>query len=82
MLFKKSRWLVSGFAAVSLLTVSGCVTDPNTGQKKVSRTAIGGVGGAVVGGLRRDHLLMAAATLMTLPVMPFRKSIAVSCRVF
>lgn len=51
MLFKKSRWLVSGFAAVSLLTVSGCVTDPNTGQKKVSRTAIGGVGGAVVGGL-------------------------------
>jgi multiple sugar transport system permease protein len=26
-------------------------------------------GGAVVGGLRRDHLLMAAATLMTLPVV-------------
>jgi ABC-type glycerol-3-phosphate transport system permease component len=26
-------------------------------------------GGAVVGGLRRDHLLMAAATLMTLPVI-------------
>lgn len=26
-------------------------------------------GGAVVGGLRRDHLLMAASTLMTLPVV-------------
>lgn len=51
MAFNKSRWLVSGFAAASLLTVSACVTDPNTGQKKVSRTAIGGVGGAVVGGL-------------------------------
>lgn len=48
---KKSRLLLSGFAAMSLLTVSACVTDPNTGEKKVSRTAIGGVGGAVLGGL-------------------------------
>ncbi len=47
----KSRLLVSSFAALSLLTVSACVTDPNTGQKKVSRTAIGGVGGALAGGL-------------------------------
>ena len=46
---KKSRWLVSSFAAFSLVTVSGCVTDPNTGQQKVSRTAIGGVGGALAG---------------------------------
>ncbi len=51
MAINTSRWLVSGFAAASLLTVSACVTDPNTGEKKVSRTAIGGVGGAVVGGL-------------------------------
>jgi outer membrane lipoprotein SlyB len=28
---------------------SACVTDPNTGEKKVSRTAIGGVGGALGG---------------------------------
>ena len=48
---KKSRLFVSSFAAVSLLTVSACVTDPNTGEQKVSRTAIGGVGGAVLGGL-------------------------------
>ncbi|NMW32567.1 OmpA family protein [Altererythrobacter sp. RZ02] len=48
---KNSRIFVSSLAAVSLMTVSGCVTDPNTGQQKVSRTAIGGVGGAVLGGL-------------------------------
>jgi outer membrane protein OmpA-like peptidoglycan-associated protein len=46
---KKSRLLVSAFAAFSLVAVSGCVTDPNTGEKKVSRTAIGGVGGTVAG---------------------------------
>ncbi len=48
---KKSRLFVSSFAALSLLTVSACVTDPNTGEKKISRTAIGGVGGVLAGGL-------------------------------
>jgi len=48
---KNSRIFVSSLAALSLITVSGCVTDPNTGEKKVSRTAMGGVGGAVLGGL-------------------------------
>src|SRR3546814_14240138 len=48
---KTSRLLFSSVAALSLLGTSACVTDPNTGEKKVSRTAIGGVGGAVVGGL-------------------------------
>ncbi|MDE2596062.1 MAG: OmpA family protein [Sphingomonadales bacterium] len=47
----KSRWLVSSFAALSLVAVSGCVTDPNTGQRKVSRTAIGGAGGVLAGAL-------------------------------
>jgi len=46
---QKSRLLVSSFAALSLLTVSACVTDPNTGEKKVSRTAIGAGGGALAG---------------------------------
>ena len=46
---KKSRLLVSSLAALSLVSVSACVTDPNTGEKKVSRTAIGGVGGAALG---------------------------------
>ena len=46
---KTSRIFVSGLAAVSLLGVSACVTDPNTGEKKISRTAIGGIGGASLG---------------------------------
>ncbi len=47
----RTRMLVASFAAVSLLTVSACVTDPNTGERKVSRTAIGGLGGVLAGGL-------------------------------
>lgn len=47
----KTRKLLSSVAALSLLATAGCVTDPNTGEKKISRTAIGGVGGVVVGGL-------------------------------
>jgi outer membrane protein OmpA-like peptidoglycan-associated protein len=46
---QKSRLLTSCVAVVSLITVSGCVTDPNTGQQKVSRTAIGGGAGALAG---------------------------------
>ncbi|MFN3990198.1 MAG: OmpA family protein [Erythrobacter sp.] len=45
---KLSRILVSGTAALALLTTSACVTDPNTGQQKVSRTAMGaGLGGTL-----------------------------------
>ncbi len=46
---KKSRLVVSSLAALSLVTVSACVTDPNTGERKVSRTAIGAGGGALAG---------------------------------
>jgi outer membrane protein OmpA-like peptidoglycan-associated protein len=46
---RKTRWFASSLAAVSLLATSACVTDPNTGQKKVSRAAIGGAGGALAG---------------------------------
>jgi outer membrane protein OmpA-like peptidoglycan-associated protein len=45
----KKRIFTAGIAALSLVTVSACVTDPNTGEQKVSRTAIGGVGGAALG---------------------------------
>lgn len=45
----RSRIFLSSLAAISLLSVSACVTDPNTGEKKISRTAIGGVGGAAAG---------------------------------
>lgn len=46
---KRRRIFVSSLCAVSLLSLSACVTDPNTGQQKVSRTAIGAGGGALVG---------------------------------
>jgi outer membrane protein OmpA-like peptidoglycan-associated protein len=45
----KSRIFISSLSAVSLLALSGCVTDPNTGQRTVSRAAIGGIGGAGLG---------------------------------
>lgn len=48
---KIRRVLVSSLCAVSLVSLSACVTDPNTGEKKVSRTAIGGVGGLLGGAL-------------------------------
>jgi len=46
---KTSRLLTSAAAVFSLITVSACVTDPNTGDRKVSRTALGGAGGAGLG---------------------------------
>lgn len=46
---KTSRIVISGLAAAALLGASGCVTDPNTGNQKASRTAIGGAGGAGLG---------------------------------
>ena len=48
---KKTRFLTASLAAVSLLSVSACVTDPNTGEKKISRTVLGTAGGAIAGGL-------------------------------
>ncbi len=47
---KINKMLVSTTAALALLgTTTACVTDPNTGESKISRTAIGGVGGAGLG---------------------------------
>lgn len=43
------RIFIAGAATIALLGTSACVTDPNTGERKVSRTAIGGVGGAGLG---------------------------------
>jgi outer membrane protein OmpA-like peptidoglycan-associated protein len=45
----KFKTIGASLAALSLLGVTACVTDPNTGQRKISRTAIGGVGGAGLG---------------------------------
>lgn len=46
---KYSRLFSTASAALALLLVSGCVTDPNTGKQYASRTAIGAGGGAVLG---------------------------------
>ncbi len=51
---KTSRILLSGVAALSLVGVSACVTDPNTGERKVSRTAAGAVLGGTLGYLLGD----------------------------
>ena len=52
---KQSQMVLSGLAALSLVTTSACVTDPNTGKQRISRPAvgagIGAVGGLLVGGL-------------------------------
>ena len=45
----KFKTIGASLAALSLLGVTACVTDPNTGERKISRTAIGGVGGAGLG---------------------------------
>ena len=46
---KINRMFTAGVAAIALLGTSACVTDPNTGEQKISRTAIGGLGGALGG---------------------------------
>lgn len=45
---KLSRILISSTAAIALLGTTACVTDPNTGERKISRTAMGtGLGGTL-----------------------------------
>lgn len=46
----------ASFAALTALalTTTACVTDPNTGERRISRAAIGGVGGALGGYLLGD----------------------------
>jgi len=42
--------------AIASLLLAGCVTNPETGKRTMSRTAIGGIGGAVGGYLLGDIL--------------------------
>ncbi|RPF71332.1 OmpA family protein [Aurantiacibacter spongiae] len=46
---KKTKIFACSIGALALLGTSACVTDPNTGERYASRTAIGGVGGAGLG---------------------------------
>ena len=46
--------MLIGAAMALVITVSGCVTDPETGQRSISKTALGGIGGALGGYLLGD----------------------------
>jgi outer membrane protein OmpA-like peptidoglycan-associated protein len=48
----KTRFLAASLAALTL--TSACTTDPETGERRISRTAIGGIGGVVGGYLLGD----------------------------
>ena len=49
-----SKLVLVAVATGLLSTTAACVTDPNTGERRVSRAAIGAVGGAVGGYLLGD----------------------------
>ncbi|GGB29207.1 cell envelope biogenesis protein OmpA [Sphingomonas metalli] len=46
--------LLLAAAAASTLATAGCTTDPETGQRRISKAAIGGIGGALGGYLLGD----------------------------
>ncbi len=46
---RTSKIIMASVASIALLGTSACVTDPNTGEKKVSRTAIGAALGGTLG---------------------------------
>lgn len=54
MTFKQT--LTVSVAAISAISLSACVTDPNTGERTISRTAIGSVLGGGLGYLLGDLL--------------------------
>ena len=41
-------------SSIGAIVLTGCVTDPETGQKRISNAAIGGIGGALGGYLLGD----------------------------
>jgi outer membrane protein OmpA-like peptidoglycan-associated protein len=46
---RMNKFTNAAFAAALLATTAACVTDPDTGERRISTAAIGGVAGAVVG---------------------------------
>jgi len=51
---RTSNKLLGAVGAFALLGTTACTTDPETGERRISKTAIGGVLGAVVGYLGGD----------------------------
>lgn len=50
----KKNHIISAALLVAIVPLSACVTDPETGNKTISKAAIGGLGGAVGGYLLGD----------------------------
>lgn len=51
----KTRMIkLTTLASIGALMLTGCVTDPETGEKRISKAAIGGIGGALGGYLLGD----------------------------
>ena len=46
--------LLAAAALAALVTTSACTTDPETGERRISKTAIGGIGGVLGGYLLGD----------------------------
>jgi outer membrane protein OmpA-like peptidoglycan-associated protein len=46
--------MFAGAAIAALIATSGCTTDPETGRQTISKTALGGIGGALGGYLLGD----------------------------
>ena len=52
---KRTGKILSAVAALSLVAgTAACTTDPETGERRISKTAIGGIGGALGGYLLGD----------------------------
>ncbi|NJR78670.1 OmpA family protein [Sphingomonas corticis] len=51
---KRSKVWLGAVAGLSLVATAACTTDPETGERRVSKTAIGGIGGALGGYLLGD----------------------------
>jgi outer membrane protein OmpA-like peptidoglycan-associated protein len=49
----RSKFLAAA-AIAALITTSACTTDPETGERRISKTAIGGIGGVLGGYLLGD----------------------------
>lgn len=56
MMKNTGRMIVTAAALAALIGTSACVTNPETGERHISKAAIGGVGGAVGGYLLGDLL--------------------------
>jgi outer membrane protein OmpA-like peptidoglycan-associated protein len=51
---KNSHKILGSFGLAAMLATAACTTDPNTGQRTISKAAIGGIGGALGGYLVGD----------------------------